>query len=90
MWAADSHGSALGVRHTGRRFHLRTYREHTLYEYNRDHMWSLKTPWWVGDRSDQTSGEVVVIVRWRRCSYGLKTRYGCSGEPSDMGLIGGL
>ena len=30
----------------------------------------------------------MVIVRWQRCSYGLKTRYECSGEPSDMGLIG--
>ena len=31
----------------------------------------------------------MVIVSRRRSSYGLKTRYGCSGEPSDMGLIGG-
>ena len=25
-----------------------------------------------------------MIVRWRRSSYGLKTRYGCSGESSDI------
>ena len=62
MWAADSHGFALGVRHTGRRFHLRTYSEHTFYAYDRDHVWSLKTPGWGGDHSDRTSGEVVVIV----------------------------